>query len=219
MKKLKIITEFPVAYNSPDHIVPVGTKNDNSTDSEYIMEVENFFKNEKINIMDIGCAGGQLAVDFYNRGHLSVGIEGSDYNIKHKQFNWPTYHEKVLWTADLTKPFKMVDENNNRVFFDLISAWEVVEHIHPNDLDNFFDNILSQLKPDGIFISSVNMGPDDRIDKNGNVIHLHQSVFPEKHWKEKILSKRIVESYPFVNKVRNSLNSFYMTMKREKDVK
>jgi len=67
MKKLKIITEFPVAYNSPDHIVPVGTKNDNSTDSEYIMEVENFFKNEKINIMDIGCAGGQLAVDFYNR--------------------------------------------------------------------------------------------------------------------------------------------------------
>ena len=219
MKNIKILTEFPIAYDSPDHIVPVGTKNDNSTDSGYIVEVENYFKNEKINIMDIGCAGGQLAVDFHNRGHLSVGIEGSDYSIKHKQFNWPTYHEKVLWTADITKPFKIVDEDGNRVLFDLISAWEVVEHIHPNDLDNFFNNILSQLKSDGIFISSINLGPDDRQDENGNIVHLHQSVFSEKEWREKILSKRIVEPYPFNSKVRVSSNSFYIAMKRDVNVK
>jgi SAM-dependent methyltransferase len=218
MKKLKVITEKSVALESPDHIFPVGTKNDNSTKSNYISEVENYFDNKKINVMDIGCAGCQLAVDFYNRGHNSIGLEGSDYNIKHKQFNWTEYHEKVLWTADLTKPLKVVDENGDRVLFDLISAWEVVEHIHPDDLNVFFDNILSQLKPDGIFVSSVNLGPDDRIDENGNVIRLHQSVFPENYWKETILKDRIVEPYPFKNKVRICTNSFYMTMKRNTNV-
>jgi hypothetical protein len=163
MKKLKVITEKSVALESPDHIFPVGTKNDNSTESNYISEVENYFDNKKINVMDIGCAGGQLAVDFYNRGHNSIGLEGSDYNIKHKQFNWTEYHEKVLWTADLTKPLKVVDEN-------------------------------------------------------GNVIRLHQSVFPENFWKETILKDRIVEPYSFKNKVRICTNSFYMTMKRNTNV-
>jgi len=44
MKKLKVITEKSVALESPDHIFPVGTKNDNSTKSNYISEVENYWK-------------------------------------------------------------------------------------------------------------------------------------------------------------------------------
>ena len=164
--------------------------------------------------MDIGCAGGQLIVDFHRRGHTAIGIEGSDYNIKHKQFNWPEYYRSVLWTADLTKPLKIVDENGDRVLFDLISAWEVVEHIHPNDLNFFFDNILDQLKPDGIFVSSVNTGPDLRYDENGNLYALHQSVFLEQYWKEEILKNRVIQPYPFSSIVRNCTSSFYMTMKR-----
>jgi len=214
MKHYKVITDFPVAITSPDHIFPVGTKNDNSTHSGYIEEVESYFQNKKINIMDIGCAGGQLAVDFHNRGHLSFGIEGSDYNIKNKQFNWPAHYQNVLWTADLTKTFKVVDEKEDEILFDLISAWEVVEHIHPDHLEVFFENIISKLKPDGIFIASINLGPDDRIDSKGNVIHLHQSVFSESHWKQKILDKRNVTAYPFRNKVRDSINSFYIGIRK-----
>ncbi len=216
MKNIKVLTDFPVAVTSPDHIFPVGTKNDNSTHFGYIQEVELFFQNKKINTMDIGCAGGQLAVDFHNRGHLSIGIEGSDYNIKNKQFNWPNFYKNVLWTADLTKPFKVLDEKENELLFDLISAWEVVEHIHPNQLENFFDNIILKLKPDGIFVASINLDPDDRVDEDGNVIHLHQSVFPEKFWKEKILNKYNVVNYPFENKVRNCVNSFFVGIRNKK---
>jgi len=214
MQKLRVVTDHPIAWESPDHIVPVGTKNDNSSSTDYIQEVENLFQGRKINVMDIGCAGGQLIVDFHNRGHAAIGIEGSDYNIKHKQFNWPEYHQKVLWTADLTKPLKVVDENGDCVLFDLISAWEVVEHIHPDDLNFFFDNVLDQLKPDGIFVSSVNTGPDIREDENGKLHFLHQSVFLEQYWKDVILKDRIIEPYPFNQKVRVCDNSFYMTMKR-----
>ena len=186
-----------------------------SKDESYIEEVESYFAGRKINVMDIGCAGGQLIVDFHKRGHLAIGLEGSDYNIKHSQFNWPVYHQKVLWTADLTKPLKIMDSQDDRILFDIISAWEVVEHIRPGELDIFFDNVLDQLKPDGIFVSSVNMGPDVRRDVNGNLVILHQSVFPEDYWKKVILKDRNVDFYPFNNKVRNCTNSFYMTMRKK----
>jgi len=214
MTKLKVITDHPVAWESPDHIFPVGTKNDNSTSAPYIEEVERHFGGRKINVMDIGCAGGQLIVDFANRGHNAIGLEGSDYDIKHGLHNWPSYYKNVLWTADLTKPLRIENEDGERVLFDIISAWEVVEHISREDLPAFFDNVLDQLKPDGIFVSSVNMGPDTRRDEHGNLHVLHQTVFPEAFWKEVLLAGRDVSAYPFQTVVRNCTNSFYMTMRK-----
>jgi 2-polyprenyl-3-methyl-5-hydroxy-6-metoxy-1,4-benzoquinol methylase len=211
---IKVITDYPVAFESPDHIIPVGTKNDNSTNAAYLKEVEKYFNNRKINVLDIGCAGGQLIVDLHNRGHKAVGIEGSDYSSKHKLHNWPKYHNSVLFTADVTKPFQ-IEENGERILFDLISAWEVVEHIHWNDLDNMFTNILSNLKEDGMFIVSVNTGPDVREDENKKLHFLHQSVFPQDFWMEYVLHKYRVESYPFLNKVRNIDNSFYVAIKKK----
>jgi cyclopropane fatty-acyl-phospholipid synthase-like methyltransferase len=214
MSKVELITEFPVAWKSPDHLVPTGTKNDNNTNTGYIEEVENLFNKQKINVMDLGCAGGQLIVDFANRGHLAVGVEGSDYNIKHQLHNWPEYHKKVLFTADLTKPYKVLDENGEQVKFDLISAWEVIEHISWSNLDIFFENMFSNLKDDGIFVGSINTGPDIR-EENGKLIFLHQTVFPEEFWKTHILNKYLVEAYPFKNRVRTMQEYFLISIKRK----
>lgn len=212
---VRLITEYPVAYESPDHIVPVGTKNDNNSSSDYIAEVEKFFDGKRIAVMDIGCAGGQLVVDFHERGHCAVGVEGSDYNTKHGLHNWPKYHNSVLFTADITKPFVVVDDNNERVLFDLISAWEVIEHISWNDLDAMFANVLANLKPGGLFLFSINCDPDVRQDANGDLHFLHQSVFPKEFWIENVLNKYRIVEYPFETRVRTMSNYFCLGIRRE----
>lgn len=213
----KVLTDHKVAFESPDHIHPVGTKNDNSTSLSFIEEVEKLFKKEKLNVMDLGCAGGQLVVDFFKRGHAAIGIEGSSYNVEHKQVNWSEYYEKILWTADVTKPFLVVDESNQEVKFDLITAWELIEHLLPEDLESFLRRAIDKLSDDGLFILSVNQDPDVRREKDGSLIFLHQSVFPERYWREEILKNFNVVNYPVKTVVRTMDKSFYIAIRRNKN--
>jgi cyclopropane fatty-acyl-phospholipid synthase-like methyltransferase len=144
-------TNHPVAIESPDHIAPVGTVNDNTTDSDYIAAVKKYF-GRPIKMMDLGCAGGQLVVDFIESGDCGVGLEGST-NARERgagKHNWDKYGDKNLFTADLTKPYQLHDDGEE-VKFDFITTWEVVEHIAEEDLPMFFGNIKKHLNDDGVF--------------------------------------------------------------------
>jgi len=219
MKKIKLITNNPVAYESPDHLMPWGTKNDNSTNHLFIDEIQTFFKQnyelDKIKFLDLGCSGGQLVVDFHNRGNLSVGLEGSDYSVKHQRANWPEYHNSLLFTCDITKPYSLHD-GDDKINFNIITAWEVVEHIHPDDLKNFFQYINDNLEEEGIFLASIST-KEDIIE--GHI--LHQSVFSEKIWYEKLNNdilqntNLVLYSYPFLNVVRGDWGSFHICLKKE----
>jgi cyclopropane fatty-acyl-phospholipid synthase-like methyltransferase len=215
---IKINTEYPIAYDSPDHIQPHGTKQDNHTSLGLIEELKQYLNKQSFSIMDIGCSGGQFIVDCAKDGHTAVGIEGSDYSIIHQRANWPLYHNKNLFTADASKPFEvtLLDEP---LKFDVISAFEVIEHIAPNDLNQFFKNIYSHLKRDGIFIGSIS---DNKVEIiNGHV--LHQSVFPQLDWRFKILTDEWafkdtdfeVDYYPFNNAVRKDGDSFLVLIKNK----
>lgn len=50
---MKIITQHPVAIDSPDHIMPWGTATDNHTCHPLIEAVERHFNGRKIKFMDI----------------------------------------------------------------------------------------------------------------------------------------------------------------------
>lgn len=213
------LTTTRVALNSPDHLYPVGAKNDNSTNGNYIMEVEKYFKNKhkikRINYLDLGCAGGQLVTDFYVRGHFAVGLEGSDIGVRDKLFNWPKFGGSLLHTADITKEFR-IHRSGKRVFFDMISMWEVMEHIKREEISKVLDNVLENLAPGGLFIASINTTEDTREDENGNIIHLHQSVYPEEVWRNEILKNYKVVDYPFHSKVRNHPSgSFFIAIKKK----
>ena len=181
---MKVITDFPLAFDSPDHLFPWGTARDNTTDLGFIVEIEHYFKNKKINMLDIGCSGGQLVVDFNRRGHKAIGIEGSDYSIKHNRANWPAYHNKLLFTCDASRPYKITEDDGSEIKFDLITAWETIEHIHPDTLDTFFQNIVNHMHQDSIFCGSIALNEDVI---QGYV--LHQSVFPAEKWMNEILPK------------------------------
>lgn len=211
---ITIKTNNPIAYNSPDHIFPWGTKRDNFTNNSFIDETIDFWKQrgkDKINFLDLGCSGGQLVIDYIDRGHLGVGLEGSDYSVINKRANWPKYHNKNLFTCDVTKEYELF-KNNKKLKFDVITAWEVIEHINPNDQKSFFKYINDNLNSGGFFCGSISIR-EEIIEGHA----LHQTVWDENTWYKNfpdILEDTTLNlyQYPFTNKVRNLDDSFYILL-------
>jgi len=215
---IKLNTEHPIAYDSPDHIIPWGTMRDNSTNEGFIEEITNYFQSlEKVpfSFMDLGCSGGQLVVDIHNRGNVAVGLEGSDYSVKHQRANWPEHHNKILFTCDVAKPYSLEVMGEGKLLFNMITAWEVIEHIHPDELKMFFKNINDNLFDGGVFAGSIST----KIEIIEGV-KLHQSVFSETEWYNKF--DEILEGtdlklykYPFDNVVRGDHGSFHIILRKE----
>jgi len=153
MIKPKMIAEKPVALDSHDHIVPKGVINDNTKNGQYVRDLIRMF-GEDMKYMDLGCAGGGFIAQFLQNDVFAVGVDGSDFNFLTKRAEWANYPD-YLFTADITKTFDVVDENNERILFDAISMFDVLEHIHEYDLPQLLTNINNHLKPGGIFIASI----------------------------------------------------------------
>lgn len=156
---VKVLTEHPVAYESYDHIEPKGARNDNTKNGAYVRGlIRKFGKDMKY--MDLGCAGGGFIAQFLFNEVFAIGIDGSDYGLKNQTGEWGNIPDN-LFTADITKPFKVVDDEGNRVQFDAISAFDVLEHIQESDLPQLLNNIRDHLKVGGIFIAGIATFPDE----------------------------------------------------------
>ena len=172
---IRLETNYPVAIESPDHIAPVGTVDDNTTDIDYINAVKNYFDNKQIRVLDLGCAGGQLISDFISRGDVGVGLEGST-NARERgagKHNWDQHGDKNLFTVDLSKPYQLY-EDDKKMQFDFITTWEVVEHIAEEDLKTFFEQINNHLKDDGVFCGLM---VSSFVDINQFLTPLNGSIF------------------------------------------
>ena len=202
---IKLITDHPIALESDDHIHPDGIYLDNNINSTFVKNVEKYFNNTKINMLDLGCAGGELVSRMAEQGHNTVGLEGSDHCInvreeavKHHNItpkglkNWAQYHNSRLFTCDVTKKYQLL-LNDSPMKFDLITCFDVMEHFHEHELDMFFQMIQNHLKPNGIFIASIALF--DLIKDKG--VNWHKSVYP-KDWWVNTNSKYLKEiPYPF----------------------
>jgi 2-polyprenyl-3-methyl-5-hydroxy-6-metoxy-1,4-benzoquinol methylase len=187
---LKIETQHPVAFESPDHIAPKGTAENNSTNKKFILHLDELLHrampDTTLRCLDLGCSGGQMVKDFISLHWLGAGLEGSDYSLKRRRAHWATLANKNLFTCDITKPFSM-RLNGNPLTFHLITAWEVLEHIATPDLPAVFDNIWNHLEPGGIFIASTTRTPDIH-----NGIELHQTKWSNHEWR-RFVEKRYPE--------------------------
>lgn len=172
MPDITVQTDHPIAYDSPDHQIPHGTKNDNSVNIKFNNKIHSIF-NRNISVLDLGCAGGGMVRSFLEQGDLAIGIEGSDFCKKNGLHEWPHMPNR-LFTADITKPFQIL-EHGNPIKFDLITSWEVLEHISQDDLPQVFDNIEKHLKDDCIFVASINT----MLDRNKRY---HQTIESKSWW-------------------------------------
>ncbi|MDR3515256.1 MAG: methyltransferase domain-containing protein [Azospirillaceae bacterium] len=167
----------PVATTSRDHLYPTGTIQDNTRHPRFFQACERHF-GRRLRYLDLGCSGGGLVFDARLRGHLGIGIEGSDASFQAQRAEWRTIPE-ALFTGDITQPFGVFDKATGVALdFDVISAWEVLEHLEEGDLPQLFANVLAHLAPSGLFVGSVSMVPE--ILSNG--VDLHRTIRPREWW-------------------------------------
>ena len=151
---LVIDTDNPVAEYSLDHTMPSGTAQDNTLCRNFVFACEKYFK-RKVSYLDLGCSGGGLVRNFLEYKNFSIGVEGSNYSKLKGRAEWSRI-PKHLFTSDITKPFNIKSlKNNNNFKFDIIGAWEVMEHLPEESLQYFFKNVCNHLSKDGIFLASV----------------------------------------------------------------
>lgn len=181
-------TNYPVAHESPDHIAPKGTAVNNSTNKKFILYMDaklrrEFGEQAELRMMDLGCAGGQTVADFMTLCWQGVGIEGSDFSLKHSRANWAQLANTNLFTSDITKPFQ-VTQATKPIKFHLITAWEVMEHINSPDLEPVFRNVIKHLEPGGYFIASTTETSDIH-----EGLELHQTRWNNQTWRTYVADK------------------------------
>lgn len=146
-------TSSPIAFESADHTHPRGTATDNSRHPRFVAACERHFQ-RALKALDLGCGGGGLVRDFLIRGHAAMGLEGSDYSEKSQRAEWRVLGGR-LRTCDILEPFRISDSQGQSIEFDVITAWEVLEHLPREKLPTFFENVRTHLGRDGLFVASV----------------------------------------------------------------
>jgi len=164
--RITVRTDCPVAKDSLDHVEPKGTAQDNSRNRRFNWKLYDLYRDldRPLRILDLGCAGGGFVRDCVYDGRMAVGIEGSDYSAELGRAEWLLLGGRFLFTADITRPFEVrtLEEDpapGARVAFDVVSLWEVLEHIAEPDLPTVFANIRSHLAPGGLVIASISDEP------------------------------------------------------------
>ena len=185
LRRVVVKATREVAYDSPDHLNPWGTRRDNSRQRRFSQKLYELFLEQQrpLWVLDLGCSGGGFVKDCLDDGCVAVGLEGSDYSKQLRRAEWRTIPE-FLFTADITAPFEVLGEfpgGEKRLQFDVITAWEVMEHIHERDLAGVAENVKRHLRLGGLWIMSVGLA-DDIV----NGVNLHQTVKPRKWWIEKL---------------------------------
>jgi 2-polyprenyl-3-methyl-5-hydroxy-6-metoxy-1,4-benzoquinol methylase len=174
-----------VAHDSLDNMHPKGAISDITHSPAFVSTAERIFK-DNFKFLDLGCAGGGLVYDFLRKGHEAYGLEGSDIPINADFGFWPLLGNNHLYTCDITKPWFFEEvrrkQKVSKIKFDLISAWEVLEHIAEMNTGSLMQNIKENLSQEGFFIGSVATFPS--IEKISGV-DLHVNKNPKKWWAER----------------------------------
>lgn len=197
--QISVRVQRTVAYESPDHLAPHGTKHDNSRNPWFNQRLYRLFNVARdcrsLKVLDIGCSGGGFVRDLLNDGHIAVGLEGSDYSKRMRRAEWATIPD-YLFTGDITGDvdiFINTEIGEQRFICDLVTSWEVIEHIAEKDLSKFAENVKKHLAPDGIWIMSV-ANYDSIVDG----INLHQTVQPKQWWLKKFQSLGLHHLEPII---------------------
>jgi len=183
---ITIETEYPGAFESLDHLYPIGSVNDNFSSMDLISEVSAYFGiNNQISVLDLGCAGGKFICDFINQGDVAVGLEGSSTAIEGAgKYNWKKYYNKNLFLCDIGKPFNILNDSST-LKFDFIHSEEVFEHIPEENIDQLLQNVKNHMKENTICMFGISIITSIHTQPDGTEVDLHVTIKPAEWWIEK----------------------------------
>lgn len=175
MPRFVLTTAKPLAVDSPDYLCPHGTAHDNSRNPLFNKKLYALFGRTPLAILDFGCSGGGFVKDCLDNGHIAIGLEGSDYSRKAGRAEWSTISDH-LFTCDIAAPFSLKASalesgEEPEMKFDVITAWEFIEHIRIEDLHEVCENARRHLRSGGLWVMSVS--PNEDVVKGAR---LHQTV-------------------------------------------
>ena len=214
--KINVKTDYPHPLESPDYLEPAGSIEDNSSNQYFLYEIQRSFNGLPYRLLDLGCAGGQMVVDVYNKGFpwLAVGLEGGNIHGMTKEFetkecntgplsvargskNWEEYEGKCLFHADVSKPFEITNPVTEAIMkFNIITAYEFLEHPLPEEIPGILKNVKKHLHVNGMFFGTINLSSGGH----------HRCGKPVKWWNDMFIEHGFnVHAYPFNSSPRTSL--------------
>lgn len=211
---MKVLTDHPLAEWSPDHIHPKGTATDSTTHQGFNDKLFRMIPN--VHLLDLGCAGGGLVRSILDDGGFAIGIDGSDYSAKRYRAEWGTI-PGYLFTADITHPFTVTEDYGEPLAFDVVTAWEVLEHIPEPLIETIMKNVGAHLTLDGMFICSISQSEDHWEDHDYHVTVKERGWWTEKMAELGWYERPDLNDYFHPDWVRgpeNGMNSFAMVVTR-----
>ena len=194
---LKLKTNYPIAESSNDHISPDSTTEGISRPTFFVQNCISVL-GQGIKCLDLGAGAAGLVFEYAMNQVLAIGIDGSDFCRVNRIGYWPLLPNN-LFTCDITKPFSFLSrDTQTQIYFDVITMWEVLEHIAESDLPDLFNNISHHLCKHGYFIGSISLV--EYLDCDGNPYHV--TLKPRDWWKAKFIESGLVllDTHPFNEK-------------------
>jgi hypothetical protein len=190
---IRLETSHPIALMSNDHLVPDSTSEGLARPTAFVTHCMDVLGKD-IRCLDLGVGAAGLVFEYVANGLTAVGIDGSDYCRKNRIGYWPVLPNN-LYTCDITHPFCFKWPDGGRVSFDLITMWEVLEHILESDLGMLLKNVKEHLGKDGYFIGSISL--IEYSDQSG--IPYHVTLKKKSWWNDKFQENgmSIVDDQPF----------------------
>src|SRR4030095_5140242 len=132
---------------------------------------EHFPINKNAQILDIGCGMGFLMVALKRSGYQFIsGIDTDEQQVK-------SCTQKELDVKLIKDSTIFLSQNVSK--YDIITAFDVLEHISPPQQIDFIKNIFTALKPDGTFILTVPNANSMLASRNRIINSPHQVLFTE----------------------------------------
>jgi SAM-dependent methyltransferase len=143
-----------INIENPEFLNPRGARYDGiSIDPKSFINKSKKFFGKNYSHLDLGCGSGSLI--YYSREENidAVGIDNI-LDQKSKYAFWLSKYKNAYLNTDITKDFQIYSKEEDAKF-DLITLWEVFEHIEKQDLPILIKNIAKHMNKNSLLIGSV----------------------------------------------------------------
>jgi len=194
MRSLNLHAAQMTATDSADHLLPESTVEGVSRPTTFVNHIIEVL-GSNVNALDLGTGAAGFVFEMQQMGISAYGVDGSDFCRSNGIGYWPLLGP-YLFTCDITKPFSFKDlASQERQRFELITAWEVLEHIPAEGVPSLLENIKSNLSEGGYFIGSISM--IEYVASNGTPYHV--SLLPKSKWRDIFADNglKMIDDSPF----------------------
>ena len=132
---------------------------------------KHFPPDKNIQVLDVGCGMGFLMLALKTAGYQFIkGIDSDEQQVM-------SCRQKKLDVSLVNNGADFLNENRGK--YDLITAFDVLEHIPASNQIDFVKSIYESLKPGGIFIATVPNANSVLASRNRYIDHTHHVLFTE----------------------------------------